>query len=139
MKEGNEEYSEKRLPVQVPDAFDGTFTKFRRWWESTDEYFTIHKRRVHTDEMKIFSVGTFLRDQGTDWYTETKRTLHAAKLNDNWEACSEAIEDRFTDWQETEKDHKKPLALEYGGDSQTFLAQFNKLKCRVHLSGQALK
>ena len=139
MKEGKEEDSGKHLPVKAPDTFDGTFTKFRRWWKSMDEYFTIHKRRVSTDETKIFSVGTFLRDQAADWYIERKRTLRAAKLNDNWEAFSEAIEDRFTDRQEMGKDHEKLLALEYGGDIQTFLARFNELNSRVHLSGQALK
>ena len=127
IKEGKEEDSGKRLPVKAPDTFDGTFTKFRRWWESIDEYFTIHKRRVPTDQTKIFSVGTFLRDQAADWYIERKRTLRAAKLNDNWEAFSEAMEDRFTDRQETGKDHEKLLALEYGGDIQTFLAKFNEL------------
>ena len=97
MREGKEEDSGKCLPVKASDTFDGTFTKFRRWWEAIDEYFTIHKRRVPTDETKIFSVGTFLRDQAADWYTERKRTLHVAKLKDNWEAFSEAMEDRFTD------------------------------------------
>ena len=38
-----------------------------------------------------------------------------------------------------EKDHEKLLALEYGRDIQTFLAKFNELNSRVHLSGQALK
>ena len=125
--------------MKAPDIFDGTFTKFRRWWESIDEYFTIYKRRVPTDQTKIFSVGTFLRDQVADWYIERKRTLCAAKLNDNWEAFSEAMEDQFTDRQETGKDHEKLLALEYGGDIQTFLAKFNELNSRVHLTGQALK
>ena len=31
------------------------------------------------------------------------------------------------------------MALEYGGDIQMFLAKFNELNSRVHLSGQALK
>ena len=139
MKEGTEEDSGKHLLVKVPNTFDGTFTKFRRWWESIYEYFTIHKQRVPTDETKIFSVGTFLRDQAADWYVERKRTLRAAKVNDNSEAFSEAMEDWFTDRQETGKDHEKILALEYGGDNQTFLAKFNEHNCRVHLSGQALK
>ena len=43
MKEGKEEDSGKRLLVKAPDTFDGSFTKFGRWWESMDEYFTIHK------------------------------------------------------------------------------------------------
>ena len=49
-----------------------------------------------------------------------------ANLNDNWEAFSEAMEDRFTDRQETGKDHEKLLALEYGGDIQTFLAKIQR-------------
>ena len=139
MSEGKEQDSGKCLPVKAPDIFDGTFTKFRRWWESIDEYFNIHKRLVPTDETKIFSVGTFLRDQAADWYTKTNRTRRAAKLSDNWEAFSEAMEDRFTDRQETGKDHEKLLALEYGGDIQTFLARFNVLNSGVYLSGQVLK
>ena len=139
MREGKEEDSGKRLPVKAPDTFDGTFTKFRRWWEAIEKYVTIHKRRVPTDETKIFTVGTFLRDQAADWYTERKRTIRAAKLKDNWEAFSKAMEDRFTDRQEIGKDHEKLLALEYGGDIQTFLARFNALNSRVHLSRQALK
>ena len=43
MKEGKVEDSGKCLPVKAPDTFDGTFTKFMRWWESMDQYFTIHK------------------------------------------------------------------------------------------------
>ena len=66
LKEGKEEDSGKHLPVKASDTFDRTFTKFRRWWESMDEYFTIHKRRVPTDETKIFSVGTILRHQAAD-------------------------------------------------------------------------
>ena len=49
------------------------------------------------------------------------------------------MEDRFRDRPETGKDHGKLLALEYGGAIQTFLAKFNELNSRVHLSGQALK
>ena len=71
-KEGKEEDSGQCLPVKAPDTFDVSFTKFRRWWESMDEYFTIHKRRVPTNETKIFSIGTFLRDQAADWYVERK-------------------------------------------------------------------
>ena len=55
-----EEDSGKCLPVKAPDTLDGTFIKFRRWWESIDEYFVIHRKRVLTDETKLYSVGTFL-------------------------------------------------------------------------------
>ena len=61
----------KRLPIKAPETFDGSFTKFRRWWESINEYFAIHQKRVPNDETKIYSLGTFLRDQAADWYTET--------------------------------------------------------------------
>ena len=65
--------------------------------------------------------------------------MKALYLEDNWVAFSEAMEDSFTDKQETGKDHKKLLAFEYNGDMQTYLARFNELNSRVGLSGQALK
>ena len=37
------------------------------------------------------------------------------------------MEERFTDLQETGKDHEKLLAREYTGDMQTYLARFNEL------------
>ena len=46
------------------------------------------------------------------------KTLH---LNDNRVAFSTAMEEQFTDHQETGKDHKKLPALEYAGDMQTYL------------------
>ena len=64
-----------------------------------------------------------------------KRSMKALHLDDNWVAFSAAMEERFTDHQETGKDHKKLLALKYSGDMQTYLARFNKLNSCVQLSG----
>ena len=61
------------LPIMALETFDGSFTKFRRWWESINEYFRIHQRRVPNTETEIYSLGTLLRDQAADWYTESKR------------------------------------------------------------------
>ena len=129
----------KRLPVNAPDTYDGLFVKFRRWWESIDEYFAIHRKRVPTDETKIYSVGTFLRDQAADWYMERKGTMKTLHLKDNWKAFSMAIEERFTDRQEQGKDDKTLLTLKYQGDMQTYLTKFNELNSRVGLPGQAMK
>ena len=129
----------KRLPFKAPDSYNGSFVKFRRWWESIDEYFAIHRKRVPTNETKIYSVGTFLRDQAADWYMERKRTMNTLHLEDSWKAFSMAIVERFTNRQEQGKDHEKLLALEYQGDMQTYLAKFNELNSRVGLSGQAMK
>ena len=93
----------KRLPFKSPDTYDGSLVKFRRWWESIDKYFAIHRKRVPTDETKIYSVGTFLRDQAADWYMERKRTMKTLHLEDNWKAFSMAIEELFTDRQEQGK------------------------------------
>ena len=129
----------KRLPVKAPDTYDGSFVKFRRWWQSIDEYFAIYRKRVPTNETKIYSVGTFLRDQAANWYMERKRTMKTLHLEDNWKVFSMAIEERFTDRQEQGKDHEKLLALEYQGEMQSYLAKFNELNSRVGLSGQAMK
>ena len=58
--------SGKRLSIKAPDTFNGTYIKFRRWWESIDEYFAIYRKRVPMDETKIYSIGTFLMDQAAD-------------------------------------------------------------------------
>ena len=65
--------------------------------------------------------------------------MKALHLDDNWVAFSAAMEERFTDRQETGKDYEKLLALEYTGDMQTYLARFNELNSRVQLTGQSLK
>ena len=135
----DDEDSGKRIPLKAPETFDGSFSKFRRWWELINEYFASHQKRVPNDHTKIYSLGTFLRDQAADWYAERKRSMKALHLDDNWVAFSAAIEDRFTDRQEIGKDHEKLLALEYGGDMHTYLLRFNKLNSRVQLSGQSLK
>ena len=128
-----DEDSGKRLPIKAPETSDESFTKFRRWWESIKEYFTIHQKRVPNDETKIYSLGTFLRDQAADWYTERKGSMKALYLEDNWVAFSAAMEDRFTNKQKMGKDHETPLALEYSGVMQTYLAHFNELNSRVGL------
>ena len=99
----------------------------------------IHQNRVPDDQTKIYSLGTFLRDQAANWYTEWKRTMKALHLNDNWVAFAAAMEDRFTDKQKTGKDHELLPALKYNGDMQTYLTHFNELNSRVQLSGQSLK
>ena len=108
--------SGKRIPLKAPKTFDGSFSKFRRWWESINKYFAIHQKRVPNDQTKIYSLGTFLRDQAAEWYTERKRSMKALHLDDNCVAFSAAMEERFTDRQETGKDYEKLLALEYAGN-----------------------
>ena len=59
------------------------------------------------DETKIYSLVTFLRNQAAHWYSERKRSMKVLYLKDNWVAFSVAMEDHFTDKQETGKDHGK--------------------------------
>ena len=65
LKKADEE-SGKRLPIKAPETFERSFTNFRRRWESINEYFAIHQKRVPNDETKIYSLGTFLRDQAAN-------------------------------------------------------------------------
>ena len=65
--------------------------------------------------------------------------MKALHLDDIWVSVSAAMEERFTDCQETGKDHEKLLALEYASDMQSYLACFNELNSRVQLTGQSLK
>ena len=135
----DDEDSGKRIPLKAPETFDGSCSKFRRWWESINEYFAIHQRRVPNDQTKIYALGTFLRDQAADWYAERKRSMKALHLDDNWVAFSAAMEERFTNRQEKGKDYAKHLALEYAGDMHTYLARFNEFNSRVQFTGQSFK
>ena len=65
--------------------------------------------------------------------------MKALHLDDSWVAFPAAMDERFTDRQQTGKDHEKLLDLEYAGDMQTYLARFNLLNSRIQLTGQALK
>ena len=62
-----DEDSGKKIPLIAPETFDGSFSKVRRWWESIYEYVAIHQKRVPKDQTKIYSLGTFLRDQAAEW------------------------------------------------------------------------
>ena len=44
-----EEDSGKRIPLKAPETFYRSFSKFRRWWKSINEYFAIHQKRVSND------------------------------------------------------------------------------------------
>ena len=57
-----DENSGKSLPIKAHETFDGSFTKFTRWWDSINEYFTIHQKTVPNNETKIYSLESFLRD-----------------------------------------------------------------------------
>ena len=103
----DDEDSGKRIPLKARETFDGSFGKFRRWWESINEYFLIHQQRVPNDQTKIYSLGTFMRDQAADWYAERKRSMKGIHLEDNWVAFSAAMEEWFADRQETGKDLEK--------------------------------
>ena len=62
-----DEDSGKRVPLKAPETFDGSFSKFRRWWASINEYFAIHQKRVPNHQKKIYSLGTFRRVQAAEW------------------------------------------------------------------------
>ena len=64
--------SRERIPLKAPEILDGSLSEFRRWLESINEYITIHQNRVRNNQTKIYSLGTFLRDQAADWYAEKK-------------------------------------------------------------------
>ena len=52
--------STKRILLKAPETFDASFSKFWRWWESINEYFAMHQKRVPNNQNKIYSFETFL-------------------------------------------------------------------------------
>ena len=129
----------KRLPVKAPESFDGSYSKFRLWWETMRQYLHIQRHSVPDDETKILSIGTYLSGEAKTWFNARLREAEASHQYDDWKSFSSALVDRFTDQQEVDKDHDRLLALRYEGSIQTFLARFGELNSRVGLSGEALR
>ena len=137
LKRDNED-SGKRTPEGTQN-FNGSFIKFRRWWELIKEYFAIHEKRVRNDQTKIYSMGTFLPDQAAYWYAKRVRLVKALHLDDNWVAFSADMEEWFTDQQGMGKDNEKLLFLKYSDNMETYLAFFNELNSRIQLIEQSFK
>ena len=64
------------------------------------EYFHINAPSLPTDQIKIQTVGTFLKGNTLTWYQMRKRTRKAQLLPDNWVEFKKAILDRFMDQME---------------------------------------
>ena len=101
------------------------------------EYFEINANKVPTDTIKIYTVGTFLRNQARDWYMEWKEVFETANLVDNWTDFQSALTTCFTDKIERKKAHDQMLALTYDGCIQTYCAKLLQLNARVGLYGLA--
>ena len=129
----------KRIPIKTPEAFDGTYGKFRVWKAKVDEYIRMNKIRIPTDQDQITVIGTLMSGTAGDWHQHRWHTLKARKIIDTWQAYEEALTDRFTDKQEKRKDHEKLLNLKYNGDIQTFLNKWEELNSRVLLAGEAAR
>ena len=129
----------KRLPIAAPAKFDGTFSTFRDWWEELHQYFQVNRPCFPDDETKIICAGSYMKGEAKVWFLARLRTAKASHLNDDWKSFSSAVEDRFIDLAEVDKDHEKLLDLRYQGCIQTFLANFGGLNARIGMTGESLR
>ena len=129
----------RRLQVKAPETFNSEFTKFRGWWKAIQRYLRIYASHIPDDTTRIDVVSTYLKDDALLWHEARERLLEQKGKIDNWRAFLSKIEERFTDKQETAKDHKKILALKYEGSIQTFFTKLDEHNSRVGLNGEAYK
>src|SRR6266705_2323398 len=87
----------RRLPVKAPEPFDGTYSKFRMWWESMEEYLYIQRKSVPDDETRILTVGTFLKDEAKVRYVTRRRELRTKNRTDSWKKFISKLVKTFTD------------------------------------------
>ncbi len=87
----------RRLRIKAPEPFDGAYSKFRMWWESMEEYLYIQRRSVPDDEIRILTVGTFLKDEAKVWYATRRRELRTKNRTDSWKKFTSKLVKTFTD------------------------------------------
>ena len=65
-----------------------------------------------TDQIKIQTVGAFMKGGAWSWYQQRKRTMEVSCTPDDWKAFQSALVDRFTDQMERRKDFQRMRDLE---------------------------
>ena len=116
--------------------FDGNDrAEFDPWWQTVLEYLRYYKTSYRKDADKITYTGSVMKSKAKEWYLARGKKLRKQKLVDNWTEFSEAIQLRYEDKMEEERDARKLRALKYEENIQNFLTSIDSLNTSVGLSG----
>lgn len=126
-------------PMRMPGTYDGTYSNFRSWWLSVEDYIDVHEAAMPRDLIKIIWVGSLLTDDAHIWFRARRTSFRCRGIEDTWTEFKEALEQRFADKLEQRWDYGKMDALRYEGSIEGYLDHLGLLNSRVGVSGIALQ
>jgi hypothetical protein len=124
-----------RFKMRDPGEFDGKpKSDFRSWWRMVEGYFRCYPDTL--DAQRIAWVGSLLTNEAREWHLA--RELRT-RLQDTWNAYSEAIQEQYLDPEEAATAYDEIAALRYKGDIKAYLVTFEALNHHAQITGQALR
>ena len=133
------EGSIKKISIKAPEKFDGSWDKFRTWYNEMNNYARHNNHLIPDDHARITLYGSHTSGTALKWHQAGNRILLAQHLEDDWNSYETAITERFTDKQEADKNLTKLESLKYNGDIQTFLSEIEELNTTTGLTRVALR
>ena len=130
-------HSDMKPPsMKLPDVYDGSdVSKFRSWWRSVKRYMKVYEATMRRDEIKITWIGSLLRGEALNWYHARETRFEMEDIADDWTSFMDALERRFVDTLEQQKDEKAMRKLRYSGSISNYLAQLDEYNSRVGMTG----
>ena len=129
----------KKISIKAPEKFDGSWDKFRTWYNEINNYAHHNRHLIPDDHARITLYGSHTTGTALKWHQARIRVHLAQHLEDDWISYEAALTERFTDKQEADKNLTKLKALKYNGDIQTFLSEVEEINTVTGLTGVALR
>jgi len=124
-----------RFKMRDPGEFDGKpKSDFRSWWRMVEAYFRCYPNTL--DAQRIAWVGSLLTNEAREWHLA--RELRT-RLQDTWNAYSEAIQEQYLDPEEASTAYDTLAALRYKGDIKAYLVTLEALNHQAQITGQPLR
>jgi hypothetical protein len=126
----------KMPEMKAPQIFTGKDkTLFRAWWMSVQDYVETYSSAFPDEDAQVKWVGSLFSHKALSWHQERRKAIKSQGLKDNWAAFSSAIETRFMDRREVQKDERRIRELQYEGDIDDYITKLEDLNMRVGASG----
>lgn len=124
-----------RFKIKDPGGFDSKPKRdFRSWWRMVKAYFRCYPNTL--DAQRIAWVGSLLTNEAREWHLA--RELRT-RLQDTWNAYTEAIQEQYLDPEEASTAYDKLAALRYKDDIKAYLVTFEALNHQAQVTGQPLQ
>jgi hypothetical protein len=126
----------KMPEMKAPQIFTGKDkTLFRAWWMSVQDYVETYSSAFPDEDAQVKWVGSLFSHKALSWHQERRKAIKSQGEKDNWAAFSSAIETRFMDRREVQKDERRIRELQYEGDIDDYITKLEDLNMRVGASG----